>query len=158
MLRDWDIGRALLRNREHKAALIREILSSYPTLSFILVGDSTQEDPEIYSEIVREHPSRILAVYIRNVGAHPERSTAITALAAGVSTAGSTLVLADDTLAAARHAAQHGWIDPAALDEIAHDKASDEGRTGEKIEAPGVETPSAPTVVVDEDVGVDEVT
>ena len=157
LLRDWDIGRSLLKNREHKTRLIHEILSAYPTLPFILVGDSTQEDPEIYAEVVRQYPGRILAVYVRNVSAPRERTDAIGLLAADVSTAGSTLVLADDTLAVARHAAMKGWIEAAALDEIARDKASDEGLTGEKIDAPGVETPSAPTVVVDEELDASDV-
>ena len=64
----------------------------------ILVGDSGQEDPEIYGDLVAEFPGRILAIYIRNVSPHPERSAGIRALADRVTTAGSTLLLADDTL------------------------------------------------------------
>ena len=39
----------------------------YPALPFVLLGDSGQHDPEIYSEVVRENPGRILAIYIRDV-------------------------------------------------------------------------------------------
>ena len=67
---------------------------------------------------MHDHPERILAVYIRNVSRRPERVEAIRKLAAELEKAGSTLILADDTLAAARHAASQGWIDPAALPEI----------------------------------------
>ena len=150
LLRDWDIGRSLLRNREYKSAQIREILGTYPTLPFILVGDSGQEDPEIYSAIVGEFPSRVVAVYIRNVSAHPERSASIQTLASQVRAAGSALLLADDTLTAARHAAAHGWIDESALGEIAGEKRADEGRTAEKVETPGIDHAEAPTVVVDD--------
>jgi phosphatidate phosphatase APP1 len=154
LLRDWDFGRALLRTGKYKSAAIDEILRSYPTLPFILVGDSGQEDPEIYSAVVREHAGRILAVYIRNVTSHPERSAAIQALAAGVQDAGSTLVLADDTLTVARHAAAHGWIDSNRLAEIGVERRADEGTSGAKVETPGVETDPkpAPTVVVDPEV------
>ena len=71
--------------------------------------------------------------------------------------AGSTLVLADDTVAAARHAAMHGWIASDALDEIGGEKRDDEGATGAKADAPGVDTKPTPTIVVDPDVSADDV-
>ncbi|MEO7136677.1 MAG: phosphatase domain-containing protein, partial [Gemmatimonadales bacterium] len=156
LLRDWDLGPAVLRNAGHKDGVIREILATYPSLPFILVGDSGQEDPEIYADIVASHPGRVLAVYIRSVRKNPEDSTVIRDLAERVSQAGSTLVLADDTLAAARHAAAHGWIRDEALDEIGEEKRADEGG-GAKAPAPGVdEVPAAPTVVVDPSLKAEE--
>jgi phosphatidate phosphatase APP1 len=152
LLRDWDITSEMLRTREHKLTQIREILTTYPTLPFILVGDSGQEDPEIYGALVREFPGRILAIYIRNVSPHPERLAAIRALADDVTASGSTLLLADDTLTAARHAAAHGWISEAALGEIGTEKRADEGTSGGKVETPGVEKHETPTIVVDPDV------
>jgi phosphatidate phosphatase APP1 len=121
LLRDWGVSSVDPGeggHAGHKSRHIATILGLYPALPFILVGDSGQEDPEIYHRAVHQHPERILAVYIRNVSRHPERVEAIRALAAEVEKAGSTLILADDTLAAARHAASRGWIDPAALPEI----------------------------------------
>jgi phosphatidate phosphatase APP1 len=152
LLRDWDIGRQLMRTRDYKLTQIREILSTYPALPFILVGDSGQEDPEIYGSVVSEFPGRILAIYIRNVSPHPERSTAIRVLAEQVTAHGSTLLLADDTLTAARHAAAHGWISDGALADIGSEKRDDEGKTSAKVDTPGVEPKTAPTVVVDPDV------
>jgi hypothetical protein len=66
--------------------------------------------------------------------------------------AGSTLLLADDTLTAARHAAAHGWIAEDSLGDIGSEKRADEGTSGAKVETPGVEPKTAPTVVVDPDV------
>ncbi|HWC44475.1 MAG TPA: phosphatase domain-containing protein, partial [Casimicrobiaceae bacterium] len=132
LLRDWDIGREMMRTRQYKLSQIREIMGTYPSLPFILVGDSGQEDPEIYGELVTEFPGRILAIYIRNVSPHPERLASIRALADRVSAAGSTLLLADDTLTAARHAAAHGWIEESALPEIGTEKRADEGTSGAK--------------------------
>jgi len=150
LLRDLDLGLRLRPRPPHKPGAIAEILATYPDLPFILVGDSGQEDPEIYSAVVRDHPGRILAVYIRNVRPHPERLAAVRELAARVVADGSALVLADDTLAAARHAAEHGWLDPAALGEIAGDKRADAGETGAKAPAPGIEPGAeAPPVVVE---------
>lgn len=157
LLRDWDLSPSLLRNAAYKSGVIREILATYPALSFILIGDSAQEDPEIYADVVAQNPGRILAVYIRNVRpARGERQrpapgfpAAVGELAEMVARSGSTLVLADDTLAAARHAAAHGWIRDETLGGIGEDKRADEGAGG-KLPAPGVEeTPAAPTVVVD---------
>jgi len=82
-----------------------------------------------------------------------ERSRAIHVLADEILQAGSSLVLADDTLAAARHAAEHGFIAPDALTAIHEDKKADEGVTPEKKDAPGArdadDTPT-PTVVVED--------
>jgi phosphatidate phosphatase APP1 len=153
LLRDWDLGPSLLRNAAHKKGLISEILATFPSLRFILIGDSTQEDPEIYSDIVAAHSTRILAVYIRNVRPHPERSATIRELARRVTEAGSTLVLADDTLTVASHAAAHGWIRQDTLPSVRQEKQADEG-TGDKAAAPGIEQPSpTPTIVVDQEVG-----
>jgi phosphatidate phosphatase APP1 len=154
LLRDWDLGLSLFRNAGHKSRWIREILETFSTLPFMLIGDSGQEDPEIYAEIVAAHPNRILAVYIRSVDQHPERSAAIRRLTERVTAAGSTLVLADDTLTIASHASAHGWIREAALPEIRGEKRADEGGGG-KADVPGVGPAApAPTVVVDQDVGV----
>jgi phosphatidate phosphatase APP1 len=152
LLRNWDLGPSLLRNARHKSEYIAEILATYPSLRFILIGDSTQEDPEIYTDVVAGHPERILAVYIRNVHPHPERSAAVQQLARRVAEAGSTLVLADDTLTVASHAAAHGWISQEALPSIREEKGADEGAGG-KAPAPGIEqVEPVPTVVVDQDV------
>ena len=153
MLRDWDIELSALapsRLRQHKEPLIREILDTYPTLPFILIGDTSQRDPEIYSEIVRLYPGRILAIYIRNVDPNPERKTSVQTLAEEVLAAGSSLVLADDTAAAASHAAQHGWIAPEHVASVHEEKKADEGKTGAKADAPGVpDDPGAPTLEIE---------
>jgi phosphatidate phosphatase APP1 len=152
LLRDWDLGIRLRRRPGHKATAIPEILATYSSLPFLLVGDSGQEDPEIYRRIVGDHPGRILAVYIRNVTRRPERSAAITRLAQAVRGAGSILVLADDTLEVAKHAAEHGWIAPGSLAEIGAAKRDDEGTTSAKVPAPGVgPSAHAPTVVVEDE-------
>ena len=154
MLRDWDIDRRMMRgdrHQTHKGEIIREIVGLHPTLPFILIGDSGQQDPEIYKAIVEEFPDRILAVYIRNILRDPGRIAAVNALAEEVRSARSTLILADDTLAAARHAVEQGWIPASALAGIGEEKRADEGTTGEKAPAPGVPTEgdSTPTIVVE---------
>ena len=152
-LRDWDLDFDSLtskRLKRHKEPIIKEILELYPSLPFILIGDDSQRDPEIYRSILDQFPGRILAIYIRNVRAEPERSASVQALAKEVLAAGSTLILADDTFAAASHAAEQGWIHKDALESVHEEKRADEGVSGEKADVPGVpEEPKAPTVVVE---------
>lgn len=153
LLRDWDINLSALssnRLRGHKEPLIREILDLYPSLRFVLIGDNSQKDPEIYRSILDHYPGRILAIYIRNVENHPERSASVKALAEEVLSAGSTLVLADDSYVAAVHAADHGWITKDSLSSVRQEKKADEGETGTKADVPGVpEAPAAPSIVVE---------
>jgi phosphatidate phosphatase APP1 len=122
LLRDWGIGstRELPTHHvTHKGEAIRRILATYPTLPFILVGDSGQDDPEIYAAVIREFPGRIHVAYIRDVNPDEQRRGAIRALAEELAAEGGALVVAEDTLAAARHAAAAGWLDPQALGEVA---------------------------------------
>jgi phosphatidate phosphatase APP1 len=76
--RGFPLGPVLLRDllgswrgREQKHDRIREVLDLHPDLSFVLLGDSGEHDPEIYADIVREYPGRIIAVYIREVRLDP---------------------------------------------------------------------------------------
>jgi phosphatidate phosphatase APP1 len=79
----------------------------------------------------------VLAVYIRDVNRTPARTASVQKLAKEVVEAGSTLVLADDTLAAARHAAEQGWINGDSLELVNEEKKADEGTTDAKVPATG---------------------
>jgi phosphatidate phosphatase APP1 len=76
--RAFPLGPVLLRDllgssagREQKHGRIQEILDLHAGLPFVLIGDSGEKDPEIYAEIVRANPGRVLAVYIREVRLDP---------------------------------------------------------------------------------------
>jgi phosphatidate phosphatase APP1 len=76
--RGFPDGPVLLRDllgtragREQKHERIREVLDLHPDLPFVLLGDSGEKDPQVYADIVREHPGRVLAVYIREVRLDP---------------------------------------------------------------------------------------
>ncbi|HEX6558512.1 MAG TPA: phosphatase domain-containing protein [Longimicrobiales bacterium] len=127
LLRDWgmSIERLPIGHAAHKNASIRHILDTYPLLRFILIGDSGQQDPEIYRTIVREYPARIAATYIREVAPRPARSEKLRRVIQEVQEAGSTMTIAADTLAVARHAAEAGWISADALTDIAAEKQKD---------------------------------
>jgi phosphatidate phosphatase APP1 len=112
LLRDWGISdNELLATGHagHKLQAIKQILDTYPTLPFLLIGDSGQEDPEIYSEVVAQYPGRILAIYIRDVSGG-SRTEAINQLAQNVIAAKSELLLVPDTAVAEQHARSRGWL------------------------------------------------
>ena len=126
MLRDWGLSeRELLptSHGSHKLEAIKSIVELYPTLPFVLIGDSGQEDPEIYREVVARYPSRVLAIYIRNVTPNADRAERIRALAREVGEARSELLLAANTGEVAAHALDRGWIDAAALARVLTDVA-----------------------------------
>ncbi|KAG9306751.1 hypothetical protein G9A89_005651 [Geosiphon pyriformis] len=50
-----------------KFMYIRELLKDFPKRKYILVGDTGELDPEIYTQIARENPGRILKIFIRDV-------------------------------------------------------------------------------------------
>jgi phosphatidate phosphatase APP1 len=114
LLRDWgmNVTEGLpMDHAVHKLRVIKQILDTYSTLPFILMGDSGQEDPEIYSRIVREYPGRILAIYIRDVS-EGKKDKQIEELARHVTQAKSELLLVPDTVVAENHARSRGWLKP----------------------------------------------
>jgi phosphatidate phosphatase APP1 len=128
MLRDLGLSRDQFiagPHRDHKLKQIEQILEVYQDLAFIFIGDSGQEDPQIYLEIIEKYPGRILAVYIRDVSGADLSTLAIEYLSKGVE-----LVLVKDTTEAASHALAKGWI-------LKRDEAKIEDQKREDEEAEG---------------------
>lgn len=46
---------------------IEAILAKTKTQSFVLFGDSSHKDPEVYKEILAKHPDRVVAAFIHKV-------------------------------------------------------------------------------------------
>ena len=53
----------------YKLRSIEPILAAFPQRRFILIGDSGEQNPEIYATIARRRPEQIAAIFIRNVTA-----------------------------------------------------------------------------------------
>ncbi len=49
----------------HKLDNIEFIFDLFPTMQFVLIGDSGQHDTEIYAEVLKNHPQRVRAVFVR---------------------------------------------------------------------------------------------
>jgi phosphatidate phosphatase APP1 len=65
--RDETLFDLFKKGTETKPVVIEGILQTYPNRQFVLVGDSGEQDPEVYSALLRKHPKQILKIYIRNV-------------------------------------------------------------------------------------------
>ncbi|GAB3577446.1 DUF2183 domain-containing protein [Spirosoma luteolum] len=132
LLRDLGLDPALLSSQSHhthKLAMIRKVLDVNPTLPFVLLGDSGQQDPEIYTQVLQENPGRIRAIYIRDVSAKDERDRAVQELIRVADAHNVPMLLVPDTVAAAEHAAAIGLIDSDTLPEIRADRQSDMGQS-----------------------------
>lgn len=114
----------------HKFKEIARILDTYPHLNFVLAGDSGEQDPPIYHEVVKRYPGRIISIYIRDVTGGEKQQKA-QEIAAALQMEGVPMLLTQHTVKAAEHAAASGliWVEKIAA--IEQDKKEDAG------EAPG---------------------
>jgi phosphatidate phosphatase APP1 len=118
----------------HKFKEIKQILDAYPHLPFVLVGDSGQEDPVIYQEVVKQFPNRILAIYIRDVQL-PERKKIAVDVSETLKEHKVEMVIVENTVEAAEHAAQNGLIFTETIPAIEQEKKEDKGQEPGKEEA-----------------------
>ena len=109
---------------QYKKEEIRKILKAYPNFKFICIGDSGQQDAEIYQYLVEEFPSRILGIYIRDV-TPDARDKEVRKIAEKVKENGSEMILVQNTLEAAHHALKMDWINQNHLEEIEKDSQRD---------------------------------
>lgn len=133
LLRDFGLDEDRFSSSDHmghKYKEISRILDTYPDLKFVLVGDSGQDDPKIYSEVVKNNPGRILSIYIRDVQL-PEREK-IAVQVKETLTEKVQMLIVDTTIEAAKHAAAHGLIFSEGIPAIEQDKALDTGEVSGK--------------------------
>lgn len=91
----------------HKYNEIYSILKTYSKLSFILIGDCGEKDAHIYLDVVKKHPNRILAIYLRAVE-HQKRTQRIAQLFKDYNEVPVLIVNSGE--AAVAHAKTHGFI------------------------------------------------
>jgi phosphatidate phosphatase APP1 len=103
---------------KHEGKLLRilRVLEVFPHQRFILLGDNSQQDPEIYSQFVERFSARIVCVYIRNV--RPQRSRETAALLHSFRARGVQSLLFDNTAEAIAHATGIALIDNRTVDTV----------------------------------------
>ncbi len=93
--------------KKHKYNETVKILETYPHLPFILIGDSGEKDADMYLEVAKNYPGRILCIYIRTVK-DKKRTERVKKLAKGEINV--PLLLIEDSLDIAKHAVSNGFI------------------------------------------------
>jgi phosphatidate phosphatase APP1 len=117
----------------HKLTEIENILLTYPHLNFVLIGDSGEKDPAIYSEVVRKYPNRILVIYIRDVQLKDREKIAVD-ISKELEGNKIEMIIVDNTAEAAQHAAKINLIFKEAISPIIEDKKQDKGEIPGKQE------------------------
>lgn len=117
----------------HKFTEIARILDTYPHLNFVLAGDSGEQDPPIYYEVVKRYPGRIISIYIRDVVSGAKQETAAN-IALELKKEGVEMILTEHTVKAAEHAAASGLIFREEIPAIVEDKKEDIGQEPGKEE------------------------
>lgn len=110
---------------EHKMKQIRTIMDTHASLPFVLIGDSGQDDPEIYKEVVRLYPGRIKAIYIRDVTLDKDDG-AIREIIKELRDQSVDMLLVPDTVSAAHDAVTRGLVAPNRPAKVAAAKQRDE--------------------------------
>ena len=114
----------------HKLERARTLIQRFPTLRWVLLGDSGQADAELYAEAAREFGDRIAAIYIRDVdpAADSPPDLKVDGFIEKVAGTSVPMLRSRDSLAIAEHAAGLGLIDPARLPEITAEVQRDRAR------------------------------
>ncbi|MGB5943349.1 MAG: phosphatase domain-containing protein [Leeuwenhoekiella sp.] len=55
-------------DHRHKYDKIESLIQFYPGLQFTLLGDDSQQDPELYRDITKKYSNHLKAIYIRQTG------------------------------------------------------------------------------------------
>lgn len=133
LLRDFglDKDKEISGHMGHKFKEIKNILLAYPSLNFVLIGDSGQEDPKIYREVVSKFPGRILAIYIRDVQLTKREKIAVD-ISQDLVSDKVEMVIVDNTVEAAEHATKTGLIFKESIPQIVIDKQQDKGEAAGK--------------------------
>ena len=67
-LKDESAVNLLAAQHKYKPEVIAKILTDFPQRRFVLVGDSGEQDPEIYGELARTFKEQVVRIFIRQAG------------------------------------------------------------------------------------------
>jgi hypothetical protein len=62
---------ALAQPTRHKRRALDELLATFPDRRFVLIGDTIEDDPEIFADVALAHGDRVLAILLREDPARP---------------------------------------------------------------------------------------
>ena len=130
----------------HKLGNVLTVMDHHPELGFVLMGDSGQDDAEVYARVVAERPDRVRAVYLRDV---VEERAEVRAAIEEIADAGVPAVLGRDTGSLAQSAAESGLVAAEVLEDLARAARERPGAVGATGSAEAsAAAPAAPVVDV----------
>jgi phosphatidate phosphatase APP1 len=104
-----DMGLHVEAPLDHKTTAIAQLLGTFSTLPFILIGDSGEHDPDIYLQLAASNAGRVRAIYIRDVGAGPLRRRELDRLCEDAHRLGTEMLLVGHAREALAHARARGF-------------------------------------------------
>ena len=121
VLKFWKSGGG---DHQHKFRKIKTLFETYPDISFVLIGDNGQRDPEIYSRIALEYPNRIKVIYIRVVR-NKKKDDRLKEIKEELLAKNIQIIFVSDTVEAARHAVENDLISEEKIASIVDDARID---------------------------------
>ena len=100
-------------NHAGKGDRIRHIFLTFPKQKFVLLGDNSQADPQIYSLLAEQFPAQIVAVLIRNI--RPSKMPGAAELLTQISQKGIKTCLYEHSAEAISFSVGIGLLDPSVL-------------------------------------------
>ena len=71
----YQLFRTGLTKHQGKLVRVKRIFDAFPKQQFVLLGDNSQKDPEIYVALANKYPNKVVAIYIRNIDDEKEKFT-----------------------------------------------------------------------------------
>ena len=137
LLRDVDMDRISWSGASQSRAKVegmKLLIERYPSMRWLLVGDSGQVDAQLYAEIALEYPGRVLAVYIRDIdpAADSGYDRFVDTHIARLQGSGVPMLRVRDSNAIAAHARGLGLIEPEQVQGVAREVQKDQARPEQK--------------------------
>ncbi|MFO7756111.1 MAG: phosphatase domain-containing protein [Bacteroidales bacterium] len=108
-----------------KVERIKDLFEHYYLHNFILIGDSGQEDPDIYLKMTEMYPGRVKVIYIRYIG-KKRHNRKLERQAEEARELGTEMIVVKTSTEAARHAAGKGLIDASQIEDVMDEKNLEE--------------------------------
>jgi phosphatidate phosphatase APP1 len=95
-------------SHDHKFEKIKDIISFYPKIPYVLLGDDSQKDAHIYERICKIFPKSLKAVYIRQTG--KKQNLEITKILKNIESLGVSVCYFENSQKAIKHSRAEGII------------------------------------------------
>jgi phosphatidate phosphatase APP1 len=137
LLRDVDLDRVSWHGETQSRSKVESmhmLIERYPSLKWVLVGDSGQVDAQLYAETALKYPGRIIAVYIRDIdpAADSDYDRFVDGHIGKLAGTGVPMLRVQDSNAIAAHARSLGLLEAEEVPEVAQEVQKDKARPEQK--------------------------